>query len=347
MSSPTDKVKNNLLNGDTLRAIQTFCEIVESSPYSRSNEKTKEQLMLLKAELSRVDKQCNLGTISNDEKDIKYAKGNKLILTLLNQYTNPTNDKEREINIITIKSFGIIAFITLGIVLMFGSYFYMPREQSSVPFILHILYSIIFISSISIVSFYTYVNFGKNLRFIRTIIIAVIMSTLFFFAPYISTIYIQNNSKQITANDRFLDGRWEDAIFIYIGENHKLTKKSKSNIIEMKRLLNQAGYYIFEINETPDFRVITSLKKLQSDFDLNQDGFLGRATKNVLFGIIYKKELNIDGNNMKTNDLTIKIQKFQRNNKLYDDGVIGDKTLQLLKAKYKMNISTGVDTLLQ
>lgn len=339
MNNRIAEISQNVADGETVKALQAFIKVIDQSDPDKKSDEIKKKLVVLHGELTRANKEYSLGVITNEEKNIRLNKGNSLILTLLNEYLVSGNKKYFEVNLKTIRSFGILAIVTLVIVLLFGNYFYMPRVQDSVSVVLFIIYSFIFAVSILIMLVYAYVNYGVSIRLLKLIILSLICSILFYYAPYISTIYINQESRQDSANNRYLSGNWEEAMYIYIKEENTLNSTSLKNIIEMKRLLNKTGYYLHDINEVPDIRVTESLKKIQKDFGLVPDGYLGRATRNVIFGIIYKKELNIDKENMNVTGITRKVQQFQRLNHIPDDGVIGTQTLKLLDKKNKLDKS--------
>ncbi len=331
------EIRKSISNGETKRSLDLFISFIDEQSIGDKSNQLKDKLISLRSQVIRREKDFNLGLISYEEKQIGLNKENHSILRTLNEYFIKYDEESIKLHKRTIIAFSILSMITFVIVLVFGNYFYIPRQQSGVPTYLFIIYTSIFFSSAFLVLLYTYLSVGLNARLLLTGSYYILLSYLFLNSPYFSTVYIQKSTKQEAANSRFEAGNWEDAMYIYIREKHKLTEQSKENIIDMKRTLNDAAYYIYDLNDEPDIRVLESLYELQKKFDLHPDGFVGRKTRNVLYGLIYYKELNLDITKADNQMLIRKVVKFQRSNNLYDDGVIGPETLKKLKEKHEAN----------
>lgn len=327
MKIELNEVKQLVEKGELSKALRLLIKVVESNKFPHNVNKLK----ILLGQLNKSSKDYNEGVISREQKNITFSKTTKATLNQIFLIENKAIKNNNVPSVTTIMAFGGVMIVLILVLFIFGKILFIPRQEFGGPFILHSFYTFIFIVSFFIVLYYSRKEFNYSLKFFQILFGLIISSILFFKAPHISTVYIHKDSKQENANSRYRNGNWKNAMFIFLKERHKLTLESRGNIIQMQSLLKEAGYYIYDVDGHPNFNIIKSLKNLQEDHGIEPDGYFGRESRNVLYGIIYFKELNISRKINDINELNRKIIDFQKRNRLNPDGVIGGKTINALK----------------
>lgn len=143
--------------------------------------------------------------------------------------------------------------------------------------------------------------------------------------------YLINVDKIVERADyRVSQDKWGQAMNIYMSIESYMSYPN-SSIKYMQSILNEMGYYNFEIDGKPSANIIEQLYKLQKDYGLEPVSNFGPSTKTIVFGYRYKKILNINVNRPSLYEIKESVKEFQKANKLEQDGFIEGETLEILK----------------
>jgi hypothetical protein len=154
------------------------------------------------------------------------------------------------------------------------------------------------------------------------IAIASILLLVAWFAPAI-TINIDEDYAQLVAGRRYAEGKWGEAMTIYLLIRH-YDSDSVRNICEMKMLLTQAGYYEKPIDAVPNRHILKALDRLQIEYSLKNDRFVGPKTRTILYARAHRDELNLDAvSNPSYETIRAAVIKVQQKHHLLQDGYIG------------------------
>ena len=164
----------------------------------------------------------------------------------------------------------------------------------------------------------------------KKIIISYFISFLLALTAPLYVLNLENYQNVVSRADyRFSEGKWNEAMTIYILLGFRL-ETPKPQIKEMQEILNKLGYYDFPIDGRPHFNIIKHLKEFQSQNNLNADGYFGKDTRTLAYGIIFKEKLKIFNSNITLDQVQDAVKEFQALNKLSVDGNIGNGTLEKL-----------------
>ncbi len=192
-----------------------------------------------------------------------------------------------------------------------------------------------FIGLLLIGIFFYFFKGRPTLSFILTEYKKVIVSYLIaFILSILAPFYILNfnsYSNVISRADyRYEDGKWHKAMRIYLLLSWRLDTP-KLEILEMQKILNKAGYYDYTIDGKPHLNIIAQLQNFQKENNINSDGYFGKETRTLIYGIIFKDKLNIKSLKPTLEQVNDAVKHFQKINEIYIDGYIGDETLNLLR----------------
>jgi len=168
---------------------------------------------------------------------------------------------------------------------------------------------------------------GKSWGVRQCIYIAIVSILVLaaWFSPAI-TINMDEDYAQLVAGRRYAEGKWGEAMNIYLMIRH-YDSDSVRNICEMKLLLTQAGYYEEPIDAVPNRHILKALDRLQVDYGLNNDRFVGPKTRTILYARAHRDELNLDAvSNPSYQTIRAAVIKVQQKHHLLQDGYIGYKT---------------------